>query len=182
VRPTKIKDVLDLLVGAGANINETDDNGETFLHRLARNCDLVDTIKVRSLLQAGLDPEIRNQDGKSALDILEEEFEGEKSVKEIIKAYLVNGPSWREPNTPPFRLFIQTMGGQTYPIALPSADSTVLDLKKAIYNREVNVAPEDNVLRFQKKISLDNDHARLSDHKIQNEDAILSILVGKKNF
>jgi len=125
---------------------------------------------------------LKNNDGKTPLDILDSDFEGEAQTKEIIKNYLLNGASWRYPGEPPFKLFVQTMGGRMYTVGLPTgANSTVLDLKRAIYQKE-DVPPELNVLRFKQKISLDNDNAKLSDYHIQNEDAILSILVAKKNF
>jgi len=65
-----------------------------------------------------------------------------------------------------------------YAIGLPSTDATVLELKEAIYQRE-DVPPQDNMLKFQGKL-LDNDSTKLSDYKIQNEDAVLSILVAKR--
>jgi len=119
---------------------------------------------------------------KTPLDILESDFEGENQTKEIIKNYLLKGASWRQPGESPFKLFVQTMGGRMYTVSLPTgAGASVLDLKHAIYQRE-DVPPELNVLRFKQKISLDNDNAKLSDYHIQNEDAVLSILVAKKPF
>jgi len=180
----KIFECLDALVRAGANINEVNENGDTFLHHLATVGELLDTVKMRSLLKAGCDPEIKNANDQTALEVLEEDYEGgDVQAQQIMKGLLTNGPEWVPSGQPPFYVFIQTMSSKPYLISLEKgADSTVLELKQAIHRYEINVLPDQNKLRFKETIHLDNDDAKLRDYGIQNEDAILSILVAHKKF
>jgi len=107
----QIKHVLSALVGAGANPNELDEDGNTPLHRIvSSDATLLDTVVVRSLLEVGADPTIRNPFDKTPLQVLAEDFEGEGNVKEVLKAYLQNGPSWKTPNEPAVKLFYSNDG------------------------------------------------------------------------
>eukprot|EP01103_Thecamoeba_quadrilineata_P017212 TRINITY_DN6007_c0_g1_i1.p1 TRINITY_DN6007_c0_g1~~TRINITY_DN6007_c0_g1_i1.p1 ORF type:complete len:367 (-),score=82.63 TRINITY_DN6007_c0_g1_i1:213-1289(-) len=174
----KIKDTLIALVHAGSNVNEVDDVGNTFLHRICSgDLELVDTVKIRSLLEVGADPQIKNSQGETPEDLLELEEDSTK-VKEIVAKYLRKGHNQEQVTG--FRLIVQTMGGSAYIIELPSSECTVRELKEAI-NRIEDVPPERNMLKYKKKIALDNDSKRLSEYGIDNEDAVLSILV-KKNY
>jgi len=174
----QIKAVLSILVGAGANVNEIDSDGNTHLHRICSSeGTLLTTVVVRSLLEVGADPKLKNKQNKSSLDLLNSSFEGSDSVKKIIEDYLLNGPPTKSEG---FKLFVKTMSNTMYSIELPlGQDTTVLQLKEAIYQKE-DVPPQvENNLKFG-KILLENDNAKLSDLNIHHEDAVLSILVAKR--
>ena len=57
---------LDMLLGFGADLEDTDHNGESLLHRAVRsgNAELAS-----NLLDLGVDPNLKNRQGRSALDI-----------------------------------------------------------------------------------------------------------------
>jgi hypothetical protein len=173
----KIKEVLSLLVKAGADPNEQDEDGNTGLHRIcASEGTLLDTVRARSLLEVGARTDVKNRSGKIPIEVLEEDFEGSAVPKERLRKLLTDGVT---NESDAFRIFVKTMSGIMYSLDLPKGGETsIMALKQAIFEREV-VPPEDNLLKLGSTL-LDNDSATLNDYQITNEDAVLSILLAKR--
>jgi ankyrin repeat protein len=65
--------------------NATDANGETALHEAVRSKKFLRIHAVNSLLRANVDREKQNKDGKTALDLVTGENEGDVDVKNSLQ-------------------------------------------------------------------------------------------------
>jgi len=74
-------EIAEVIIQAGANINERTDDGWTALHNAA--CDQADAGVVDLLMQSGIDIEAKNKSGKTALQLAEE-----KKHRDIVTAII----------------------------------------------------------------------------------------------
>ena len=81
IRAQEHTDAIDLLLEKGLNINSVDKKGRTVIMRAAkkRNQDIV-----KFLLDKGADTEIKDEDGKTLLDICQESEYSKRDLKEVI--------------------------------------------------------------------------------------------------
>lgn len=83
------KEMLSVLIGAGADINAADSGGNTALHRA---CDMVQTDKIMALLSLGANPNLVNAYGQRAIDELMDNYGYRMTdTPEIIAALLRKG-------------------------------------------------------------------------------------------
>ena len=74
---------IDVLLAAGARVNELADDGNTALHGAASNLMFYGNIVAGKLIFAGINMDITNEDGKTALDVARDE--GNSRVVEAIE-------------------------------------------------------------------------------------------------
>lgn len=83
------KEMLSVLIGAGADINATDSSGNTALHRA---CDMAQTDKIMALLSFGANPNLVNIYGERAMDELMDNYTYRMTdTPEVIAALLRKG-------------------------------------------------------------------------------------------
>lgn len=85
------REMLAVLVGAGADIDAADTGGNTALHRA---CDMTHADKIRALLDFGADPNLVNDYGQRALDELIDNYTYRMTdAPELVAALLQKGAS-----------------------------------------------------------------------------------------
>ena len=62
-------DIIELLLNKGVDINQLDSNGDTLLHWTVSNDDLRGIKRAKLLVNLGINNNIRNKDGETAIDI-----------------------------------------------------------------------------------------------------------------